>query len=387
MLAVTIASTTAALASGVALVLSLRAARHARGQAEDRVRDASEALRLLRTAMDAAPAATVLLSDLGVVVLTNAPAREMFAEGKELEGQNFLALLDQAPAAFREALVGEEDALFTMNAGQAGTELEGEGETFRLTKRHVMLDGRTCMLLTVEQVTREVRRQEVEVWKKLIRSISHEINNSLAPISSLAHSARMIAGKPEHEGKLARVFDTIEERTRHLQEFLEGYVRFARLPRPRQQKVAWETFLARVREMFPLARVEPAPAGAEGWFDPAQLEQVVLNLLKNAEESGSTRDQVVLELVAHEDGSSDLVVSDRGPGMSREVLTSALLPFYSTKERGTGLGLALCREIIESHGGKIRLQNRDGGGLVVTCSLPARDVVTSPAAKITLTHG
>lgn len=387
MLAVTIVSTTVALASGAALVLSVRAARRARGQAEDRVRDASEALRLLRTAMDAAPAATVLLSDLGVVVLTNAPAREMFAEGKELEGQNFLALLDQAPAAFREALVGEEDALFTMNAGPAGSELEGEGETFRLTKRHVMLDGRTCMLLTVEQVTREVRRQEVEVWKKLIRSISHEINNSLAPISSLAHSARLIAGKPEHEGKLARVFDTIEERTRHLQEFLEGYVRFARLPRPRQQKVSWETFLARVREMFPLARVAPAPSGAEGWFDPGQLEQVVLNLLKNAEESGSPRDQVALELVAHEDGSSDLVVSDRGPGMSREVLTSALLPFYSTKERGTGLGLALCREIIESHGGKIRLQNRDGGGLVVTCWLPARDVATSLAAKITLTHG
>jgi two-component system, NtrC family, nitrogen regulation sensor histidine kinase NtrY len=385
LLAVTIASSAAALTSGAALLLSLRAARTARGQAEDRVRDASEALRLLRTAMDAAPAATVLLSDLGVVVLTNAPAREMFAEGKELEGQNFLALLDQAPAAFREALVGEEDALFTMNAGAAGG--EGEGETFRLTKRHVMLDGRTCMLLTVEQVTREVRRQEVEVWKKLIRSISHEINNSLAPISSLVHSARVIAGKPEHEGKLARVFDTIEERTQHLHEFLEGYVRFARLPRPRPQKVSWETFLARVREMFPLARVADPPAGAEGWFDPAQLEQVVLNLLKNAEESGSARDQVTLEIVVHEDGSSDLIISDRGPGMSREVLSSALLPFYSTKERGTGLGLALCREIIESHGGKIRLQNRDGGGLVVTCSLPARDVASSPTAKITLTHG
>ncbi|MDF2693482.1 MAG: Sensor histidine kinase, partial [Labilithrix sp.] len=248
MLAVTVASTAAALTSGAALWLSLRAARHARGQAEDRVRDASEALRLLRTAMDAAPAATVLLSDLGVVVLTNAPAREMFAEGKELEGQNFLALLGHAPAAFREALVGEEDALFTMNAGVAGADAEGEGETFRLTKRHVMLDGRTCMLLTVEQVTREVRRQEVEVWKKLIRTISHEINNSLAPISSLVHSARVIAGKPEHEGKLARVFDTIEERTLHLQEFLEGYVRFARLPRPRPQKVSWGAFFARVRE-------------------------------------------------------------------------------------------------------------------------------------------
>ncbi len=338
---------------------------------------------MLRTAMDAAPAATVLLSDLGVVVLTNAPARDMFAEGKELEGQNFLTLLGNAPPAFREALVGEEDALFTVGADGGG-----EGDTFRLTKRHVELDGRMCMLLTVEQVTKEVRRQEVEVWKKLLRTISHEINNSLAPISSLVHSARVIAGKPEHEGKLARVFDTIEERTTHLQEFLEGYVRFARLPRPRPQKVAWPLFLARLHEMFPLAVIDEPAASAEGWFDPTQIEQVLLNLLKNAEESGSRREDVHLEVKMREDGGSDVIVSDRGPGMSREVLSSALLPFYSTKERGTGLGLALCREIVESHGGKIRLQNRDGGGLCVTCSLPARDVVVSPAAaKITLTHG
>ena len=379
----TLVSSSAALASGAALVLSLRAARLARAKDEARARDAGEALRILRTAMDAAPAATVLLSDLGVVVLTNVRARDMFAEGKELEGQNFLTLLGNAPPAFREALVGESDALFTV-----GTDAEGEADTFRLTKRHVELDGRTCMLLTVEQVTREVQRQEVEVWKKLLRTISHELNNSLAPISSLVHSARLIAGKPEHEGKLARVFDTIEERTTHLQEFLEGYVRFARLPKPRPQKVAWATFLGRVREMFPLARIEEPAPEAEGWFDPTQLEQVVLNLLKNAEESGCAREDVELRVATRADGGSDVLVSDRGPGMSREVLGSALLPFYSTKERGTGLGLALCREIVESHGGKIRLQNREGGGLVVTCSLPPRDVPTSPAtAKITLTHG
>ena len=115
---------------------------------------------------------------------------------------------------------------------------------------------------------------------------------------------------------------------------------------------------------------------------------MLLNLLKNAEESGSRREDVELRVAARDDGASDVLVSDRGPGMSPEVLGSALLPFYSTKERGTGLGLALCREIVESHGGKIRLQNREGGGVVVTCSLPARELPASPAAaKITLTQG
>jgi two-component system nitrogen regulation sensor histidine kinase NtrY len=116
-----------------------------------------------------------------------------------------------------------------------------------------------------------------------------------------------------------------------------------------------------------------------------------LNLLKNARESGSPEDQITLRVDAKEaaagKGSFELSVSDRGPGMSDEVLAGALLPFYSTKERGTGIGLALCREIVDAHGGKIRLTNRDGGGLVVTCSLPGRD---APAMKsqslLTLTH-
>lgn len=369
--------------ASIALVVAAAAgwaAVRARRAAERRAREADDALRLLRTVMDAAPFATVLLGEVGNVVLTNAPARDMFAEGRALEGENFLSLLGNAPPAFREALVGEEDALFTV-----GPE-DGDGETFRLTKRYVEIDGKTNTLLTVEPITRAIRRQEVEIWKKLLRTISHELNNSLAPISSLVHSARHIVGRPDQGAKLGRVFDTIEERTTHLTEFLEGYVRFARLPKPRPQKVAWKDLVARLRELFPSVTFEAAE-DATAWLDAAQMEQVLINLLKNAEESGSPRCEVSLRVVAREDGGTDVIVSDRGPGMSDDVLASALLPFYSTKERGSGLGLPLCREIVEAHGGKVRLQNREGGGLSVTCSLPKRDALPATTARITLTHG
>jgi signal transduction histidine kinase len=108
------------------------------------------------------------------------------------------------------------------------------------------------------------------------------------------------------------------------------------------------------------------------FIDPAQMEQALLNLLKNAHESGSAPDQVELH-IKRVAGMLRIEVMDRGQGMNEAVLTNALVPFYSTKRSGTGLGLALSREIAEAHGGRITLGNRDGGGLTVTLILPERD--------------
>ncbi|RZI94066.1 MAG: ATP-binding protein, partial [Rubrivivax sp.] len=129
-------------------------------------------------------------------------------------------------------------------------------------------------------------------------------------------------------------------------------------------------------EEFNLDGVLPAEPG---WFDPAQMEQALLNLFKNARESGSDPDEIALRL-AQGAGELRFEVLDRGPGMSEAVLAQALLPFYSTKradpalkgeaQGGTGLGLALAREIAEAHDGRIALSNRDGGGLRVAISLP-----------------
>jgi signal transduction histidine kinase len=106
-----------------------------------------------------------------------------------------------------------------------------------------------------------------------------------------------------------------------------------------------------------------------GWFDRAQLEQALINLLKNAHEAGGPSGEVELA-VQQLTGEQRIEVRDRGPGMSETVLAQALLPFYSTKRQGTGLGLALSREIVEAHGGRIRLANREGGGLCVALALP-----------------
>src|SRR5262249_13965916 len=147
-----------------------------------------------------------------------------------LEGSNFLHLLKEAKPELRDSLLSESDSLFSL-------EVAGERESYHLSKRYFEMRGEPHTLVMVRHMTRELSRQEAESCKKIIRVISHELNNSLAPISSMVHTARLIAKAPDQGHKLVRVFDTIEERTSYLAAFLEGYASLAKLPKPRKQEV------------------------------------------------------------------------------------------------------------------------------------------------------
>jgi nitrogen fixation/metabolism regulation signal transduction histidine kinase len=315
---------------------------------------------LLDTVIQATPLALVLTNDAGAVIFSNLAARGLFLQGRKLEGLRFNSLVESSPEPLREAIAGGTDTLFTMR-------VDGETEIFHLSLRRFLLNARPHHLYLLKQLTRELNAQEVATWKKVIRVIAHELNNSLAPISSLAHSGRLLAAQPDR-AQLERVFGTIEERAVHLHAFIDGYARFAKLPRPRQGPVAWRPFLARLRSTVPFSLRSAVPEG-EGWFDAGQLEQVLINLVKNAHESGSPAVEVALELEVR-GGGVELRVLDRGAGMSDAVLQQALLPFFSTKPSGTGLGLTLSREIAEAHGGRLTVAPRDGGGTVVDVWLP-----------------
>jgi signal transduction histidine kinase len=201
----------------------------------------------------------------------------------------------------------------------------------------------------------------------VIRVISHELNNSLAPIASLAHSGAELVrrGQPQ---QLDKVFATIAERAKHLEGFIQGYARFAKLPAPRPEPIAWRDLVDRLRTQVSF-ELEGNLPDSPAKVDAAQLEQALVNLLRNAHESGSPPDAVTLA-VRRLPQAWAIEVSDRGSGMTETVLSNALLPFYSTKRGGTGLGLALVREIAEAHGGRVALSNRDGGGLSVTITIP-----------------
>ncbi len=315
---------------------------------------------LLDTMVQNTPVAMLLLAKGDVVVYANLTARKLLNKGRPLNGLRLEEILSGNDPALREAVSRGGDGLFS-------TGEQEQEEIYHLARRSFLLNSRQHELLMLRRFTHELRRQEVQTWKKVIRVISHELNNSLAPVASLAHSGRELVRRGKL-GQLDEIFETIEERARHLESFIQGYARFAKLPTPRLETVRLAEFIKRLAAQVEFV-IDGALPSAAARFDSAQMEQALINLIRNAHESGSLAAEVRVEIESLRDGLR-IMIRDRGPGMSATVLANALVPFYSTKRAGTGLGLALAREIIEAHGGSISLSNRPEGGLQVSLLLP-----------------
>jgi nitrogen fixation/metabolism regulation signal transduction histidine kinase len=317
---------------------------------------------VLETALDRSPVAIMLVNQLGRVIFSNPEARKLLFGGAKLEGRSFAEIEEGCPEDMREILAGEGEGIFSVKRDDVV-------ETYHLSHRQFLLNRQRHSLVLLHRLTGELGRQEAAIWKKVIRVISHELNNSLAPISSLVHSAKLIRERPDLSYKSEEIFTTIEERLEHIAQFIEGYAKFARLPEPRKSEVDWLNLLTNLSDFPSLTIEEPLPS-RPGFGDTAQLRQLLINLVKNAVEASETEPRVSIRVRDAGNGTY-LHISDRGPGMDEETMKKALLPFYSTKKTGTGLGLALSREIVEGHGGTISLQSRPGGGTIVTCWLPA----------------
>jgi len=318
---------------------------------------------LLDTVIQNAPMAILLVGNKDRIMLANTEARQMFNLGKPLTGLVFSELESAMPNNLRDAL-SKNQSLFTL-------ETENDAEVFHLSKSPFHLHGIPHTLILIKRLTREIKRQEVLTWKKLIRLINHELNNALGPLQSLLNSARKIlAGSPEYP-RLEPLFETMQSTIEHLIKFLQHYATFARLPSPQREDHPWPVFLEGLQALMDFELVNHLKQ-LHGYFDPGQLQQVLINVLKNAREASPAHAKVELHLENTVQGGTLLKVLDRGKGMAPEQMQKALLPFYSTKRGGTGLGLALSREILESHGGDIRIEPRDGGGLIVTCYLPPK---------------
>ena len=283
---------------------------------------------MLETIVENSPVSLVLIENHDRVAYANGAARQLIGDGRTLDGQDFAVLMRGSPVVMRQAFTSGEDGIFTMDIG-------GSEETLLLLKREFLLQGVAHKLYVIRPVTREMARTEVATWKKVIRVVTHELNNTLAPISSLTFSGAELARTGAVE-RMAEIFGGIRDRTEHLQRFVQGYASFARLPTPRKEYVEWAPFFEGLALRQRVRLVGTLPS-VRGYFDPGQLEQVLINLIKNASEAGGEQEAVEMEIRATATAFS-IDVRDRGSGMNDAVLANAFLPFYSTKRNGNRIG-------------------------------------------------
>lgn len=229
-------------------------------------------------------------------------------------------------------------------------------------------------LLVLADLSKALREEERQAWRRLIRVLGHELNNSLAPIKSVAGSLSSLLSReslPEDWRQDARrSLDIVGSRADSLTRFLESYSRLARLPAPVLAPVEVEPLLRRVAGLESRTRVEVAKGPALVIpADPAQLEQLLINLVRNATDAAlETQGQVRISWEKLPT-TAEIRVEDEGPGLGPTA--NLFVPFFTTKPGGSGIGLPLCRQIAEAHGGSLQLEDRkDRPGCIARLRLP-----------------
>ena len=271
-------------------------------------------------------------------------------------------------------------------ADESIVELEHDGRSTRWVVHRSTFRQRGVphSLLLLTDVSAALREEEREAWRRLIRVLGHEINNSLAPIKSIAGSLRtqLIAGVATDED-LDRGLHIVESRAESLHRFVQAYRQLAQLPPPKLQKTALLPLLERTLALEQRLQAEIV-VGPEVTvtIDPDQMEQMLINLVRNAVEAalttrvGKPRVQVGWQVDA---GNVIIGIEDNGPGIAND--SNLFVPFYTTKSGGSGVGLALARQIAEAHAGSVRLTNRRAGGARAVVTLPVTVPITQSSSQ------
>jgi two-component system, NtrC family, nitrogen regulation sensor histidine kinase NtrY len=324
---------------------------------------AMEATALLRTVMEEIDVAIFAFDSTGVLRLVNRSGQELLAAPAEkILGRS------AEDIGLADSLTGESPRVLTSTSFPGGTGRWG----MRRTKFRE--GGLPHDLVVIADLSEALRAEELKAWQRLVRVLGHELNNSLAPIKSIAGSLGTLLKRPQRapdwEEDMHSGLEIIASRAEGLSRFMQAYSRLARLPQPVPAPCEIHSLIHRVvgLELRLPVRVLGGPHLTLS-CDAAQIEQVLINLIKNAVEAAlETGGGVRLGWEAREN-CVEICVVDDGPGIAQA--TNLFVPFFTTKPDGSGIGLVLCRQIAENHRGSLRLENRtDSSGCVARLRLP-----------------
>ena len=315
-----------------------------------------EAGALLRRVMDEIDVSVLAFDVQGRAVLGNRAAEKLL--GVPLSRLLQSGGLDAQRLRLTEALAGESPRVLELNLPGASGRFEVRRSTFRL-------GGLPHQLLVLADLRRALRDEERLAWQRLVRVLGHEINNSLAPIHSICSSLK--GASPEDvEAGLA----VIERRAEGLMRFMSAYTRLARLPPPQLAAVdvaAWVGRVAALEKRIPVNVRAGAAVSLQA--DADQLDQLLINLIRNAADAALETGGGVEVSWSVGQRQLEVCVADEGPGVASTA--NLFVPFFTTKPGGSGIGLALSRQIAEAHQGSLRLENRsDRRGARARLQLP-----------------
>ncbi len=362
---------------------SLRARSHKQGGAFDELVEAINGLAqrlsherwqsvesqlLLRTIIDHIDVAIVALTQTNEIRFANPAAMQLLQieQSHNQQSHRQQRLLQQL--AFVRELTSGCQQVVELSLGYRQGRFNVYVEEFREA-------GQQHKLLFITDIRHLLRSEERKAWQNLVRVISHEINNSLSPIASISQTLKRLLerqGASEsiaanlHEG-----LDIISERALGLSQFVDSYKQLARLPEPAVQQLSLRASLEKVAALFSRATIViETPGDLLLQLDPVQFEQVLINLIKNGLEANALCNSANLIQIHWARGQQffTLNICDQGSGITNP--DNLFVPFYSTKKQGSGIGLVLCRQIIEAHQGYLSLKNRPGGGCCACIELP-----------------
>jgi PAS domain S-box-containing protein len=312
---------------------------------------ALEATALLRTVMSKIDVAVFTFDMDGRLRLVNdAGERLMGQPAERLLGHSAMEL------GLDECLRGEPTRTLQITSD------EGVGR-WGVSRSSFRERGLPHQLLVLSNLSRALREEERQAWKRLVRVLGHELNNSLAPIKSIAGSLESLLRReqrpPDMEEDMQRGLAVIAARAESLSRFMEAYSRLAKLPHPQLEELDVSSWIRRVAELETRVEVivEPGP-DVVIQADGDQLDQLLINLLRNAVDASLETGGGVMISWSRNGTHLDVWIEDEGPGLSNTA--NLFVPFFTTKPAGTGIGLVLSRQIAEAHGGSLTLENRRG---------------------------
>lgn len=341
----------------------------------------AEQSRYLQHLVEHVPVALIAIDGDSNLQLYNRAAQRLF-------GMPQLKRLDDLStfgAAFPERLRKLEPgraAIIKIRRDEESLQLRALASEIRLGKNRQRL-------VSLQDIGGDLEARELEAWQNLIRVLTHEIMNSITPISSLAGTARDTlreastnrASTDELLTDVDEALEAVQRRTEGLTGFVGNYRRLLRVPEPRLTAVPLRDSLARVQKLMGEAAREAAvklatrvhPSSLTVSADPDLLEQALINLIKNGIEACESRPDGAINVVARLAGRGRIIIeiTDNGAGMSGEVLDNLFVPFFTTKRGGSGVGTSLVRQIMRRHDGQVSVDSRPGQGTTFTLSFPA----------------